>query len=157
MPDSCPSPQTHPRWVRSARLSCGGSGRGGPQMFAWILHWLQPALKMHWPRAATTLIPPAYSGEVHKIRALQCCAGGLVIAFPHTTRSAVFAAFTMESYTPVDHPSPRCLKQHKLRLLPACQHTVSMRQMESAEDVSLDAAVSTACAQDRSKLCSSAG
>ncbi|MEW5304287.1 MAG: hypothetical protein WDW36_006908 [Sanguina aurantia] len=50
-----------------------------------------------------------------------------------------------------------CLKEKKPQLRPSCHSTVSMRQMESAEDVSLDAAVGAECAVDRRSLCSDAG
>ena len=47
----------------------------------------------------------------------------------------------------------RCLKSHKTELEPACAKVVSQRQIEQAEDISLDAPLSLMCEDDRAKLC----
>lgn len=47
----------------------------------------------------------------------------------------------------------RCLKAHKLELTPACASVVSARQIEQAEDMSLDTPLALMCADDRAKLC----
>eukprot|EP00873_Tetraselmis_striata_P041198 jgi/Tetstr1/461462/TSEL_006570.t1 len=50
-----------------------------------------------------------------------------------------------------------CLKTNKLGLSQRCSSAVSRRQIESAEDISLDAKLATACAADLKKYCAHVG
>ena len=47
----------------------------------------------------------------------------------------------------------RCLKAHKAELEPGCAKVVGFRQIEEAQDVSLDAPLALMCEDDRAKLC----
>ena len=47
----------------------------------------------------------------------------------------------------------RCLKSHKEKLSKDCQTLVTARQVEQAEDVSLDTPLALMCEEDRKKLC----
>ena len=47
----------------------------------------------------------------------------------------------------------RCLKSHKADLEPACAKVVGFRQIEQAEDISLDAPLALSCEEDRKSLC----
>ena len=47
----------------------------------------------------------------------------------------------------------RCLKSHKEKLSKDCQTLVTARQVEQAEDVSLDTPLALMCEDDRKKLC----
>jgi len=51
----------------------------------------------------------------------------------------------------------RCLKLHKSSLTGSCASAVTTRQMQSAEDVLLDAPLRVACTQDLSQECSHVG
>jgi Golgi apparatus protein 1 len=50
-----------------------------------------------------------------------------------------------------------CIKAQKAKLAPKCAAVVGVRQIEQAEDISLDTPLALMCEADRSRLCNDTG